>query len=80
MTAAESDTIRTGPPRSNARPLAVVSGAGRGIGRAIAVHMAKQGFDLEMSALDLSEAEETHRKLPPEAAAMTVRAAFRSRA
>jgi NAD(P)-dependent dehydrogenase (short-subunit alcohol dehydrogenase family) len=41
------------------RPLAIVTGARRGIGAAIAIELASRGFDIALTDIDTSGAEET---------------------
>nr|WP_295787636.1 3-ketoacyl-ACP reductase [Rhodoferax sp.] len=43
---------------SEARPLAVVTGSRRGIGAGVAVELAARGFDLALTDLEVSEADE----------------------
>ena len=42
-----------------ARPLAIVTGARRGIGAAIAIELASRGFDIALTDIDTSGADET---------------------
>ena len=48
------------PPRSRVDPIAVVTGAGSGIGRAIAAELAGRGFAVVATDLDLDAAELAH--------------------
>ncbi|TFG95816.1 MAG: SDR family oxidoreductase [Myxococcales bacterium] len=49
---------RSGPARSGATKLALVTGASRGIGKACAIHLARAGFDVAILARTLHEGEE----------------------
>jgi ketoreductase len=57
------DIVAHTPRTPGTRPLALVTGGGRGIGREIALELALRGYDLELTALDAAEARRTHELL-----------------
>ncbi len=54
------------------RPVAIVTGASRGIGRAIAMRLAREGFDLALAARTESDLEAAARECEAEGAAALV--------
>lgn len=65
-------TVSDGQPR---RPRALVTGASRGIGRAIAIRLAESGYDLTLTARNPGSLEETASRLPVDQGRVTVYAA-----
>ena len=58
MTTEPSTATSTRPADDGPRAVAFVTGASRGIGKAIAVHLARAGFDVALGARTLHEGEE----------------------